>query len=59
MDLILRDSLLNKEAHRMTLAESEYLNKQVQELLCKGFIRESLSPCVVPIVLEPKKDGEW
>ena len=43
----------------MTLVEIEYLNIQVQELLRKGLIREILSPCVVPIVLAPKKDGEW
>ena len=49
----------NKVAYRLTPQENEEVKKQVQELLDKGLIREILSPCVVPTVLSPKKDGGW
>lgn len=59
MDLIPGASLPNKAAHKMTIVESEDLNKQVQELLHKGLIQESLSPCVLLAVLAPNKNREW
>ena len=59
IDLILRTSFPNKAAYRMTPKENEEVRNQVQELLDKGLIRESLSLCVVPIVLNPKKGGGW
>jgi hypothetical protein len=59
IDLIPGASLPNKETYRLTPQENEEVKRQVQDLLDKGLVRESLSPCVVPTVLSPKKDGGW
>ena len=59
IDLIPGASLPNKAAYKMTLEENAEISRQVQELLDKGLVRESLSPCAVPTVLSPKKGGEW
>jgi hypothetical protein len=46
IDLILGSSLLKKAVYRLTPQENEEVKKQVQELLDKGLVRESLSLCV-------------
>lgn len=59
IDLIPRAGFPNKAAYRITPQENMEVGRQVQQLMDKGLIRESLSPCDVPIVLSPKKVGEW
>jgi hypothetical protein len=39
--------------------ENDEIKKQIQELLDKGVIIPSTSPCGSPIFLVPKKDGTW
>jgi hypothetical protein len=43
----------------LTSQENEEVKNQVQDLLEKCLVRESLIPCALPIVLSPKKDGGW
>jgi hypothetical protein len=59
IDLILGASFPNKAAYRLTPQENEEVKRQVQDLLDKGLVRESLSPCAIPTILSPKKDGGW
>jgi hypothetical protein len=57
IDLIPGATLPNRAPYRTNPQETKEIQKQVQELLDKGYIRISLSPCAVPIILVPKKDG--
>ncbi|KAL0284018.1 UNVERIFIED_CONTAM: Transposon Ty3-G Gag-Pol polyprotein [Sesamum radiatum] len=52
-------SLPNRPAYRTNLEESKEIQRQIQEWMTKAYVRESLSPCAVPVLLVPKKDGTW
>ena len=49
--------LPNKPTYKMNSKDTVEIQRQVKELSEEGLIRESLSPCAVPALLVPKKDG--
>jgi hypothetical protein len=57
IDIIPGASFPNKAMYKLMLQENEEVKRQVQDLMDKGLIQESLSPCIFPTVLSPKKDG--
>ncbi|RZB41307.1 Transposon Ty3-G Gag-Pol polyprotein [Glycine soja] len=58
-DLIPGASLPNRPAYRSNSQETKEIQRQVDELISKGWVRDSTSPCAVPVILVPKKDGTW
>ncbi|XP_074303710.1 uncharacterized protein LOC141638206 [Silene latifolia] len=59
IDLLPGAALPNKPAYRCNPEEAKELQRQVQELIDRGYVKESLSPCAVPALLVPKKEGTW
>jgi hypothetical protein len=49
----------NRLAYRSNPEKIRELQRQVEKLILKGYIYESMSSCVVPIFLIHKKDGAW
>ncbi|KAH9724545.1 hypothetical protein KPL70_007525 [Citrus sinensis] len=59
IDFVSGAAIPNRPAYRSSPEETKELQRQVNELMEKGYVRESMSPCAVSVLLVPKKDGTW
>jgi len=59
IDFIQGSSVPNRPAYRTSPEEAKEIQKQVNELLEKGWVQHSMSPCAMLVILVPKKDGTW
>ncbi|KAH9769526.1 hypothetical protein KPL71_012036 [Citrus sinensis] len=59
IDFVPNVAIPNRPAYRSNLEKTKELQRQVNELMEKGYVRESMSPCSVPILLVLEKDGTW
>jgi hypothetical protein len=57
IELLPETTRISKRVYRMDVKDLIELNKQIEELLEKGFIRPSSSPWGAPILFVNKKDG--
>ncbi|XP_074288671.1 uncharacterized protein LOC141613825 [Silene latifolia] len=59
IDLVPGSVLPNRPAYRCDPTTTKELQHQIEELMTKGFVRESLSPVCKTALSVPKKDGSW
>jgi hypothetical protein len=59
IDFLPGAAIPNRLAYRSNPEETKGLQRQVEDLMSKGYVRESMSPCAVPVLLVPKKDETW
>ena len=59
IDFVPGATIPNRPANRSNPEETKELQRQVEELLAKGYVRESMSPCAILVLLVPKRDGSW
>ncbi|RDX89234.1 hypothetical protein CR513_29062, partial [Mucuna pruriens] len=59
IDFILGATLPNRVAYRENPEESKEIQQQASNLVENGWIKESVSPYAIPIILVPKKDDTW
>ena len=59
IDFVSGATIPNRPSYRSNPEETKELQRQVEELLTKGHVKESMSPCAVPVLLVAKKDGIW
>jgi len=58
IDFIIGASLPNR-TYRTNPTEAKEIPQQVESLIDKGWVQDSMSPCAIPVIHVPKKDGSW
>jgi len=59
LDFIPGASLPNLAAYRTNPIEAKEIQQQVEDLIAKGWVQDSMSPCAMLVILVPKRDGSW
>ena len=59
IDFLPGSSLPNRPEYRTNPTKAKEIKQQVEELIAKGWVQDSMSHCAMPMILVPKKDGSW